>query len=93
MFYILELIERKLPVTTFLFVLGYSKDKIINTFYSQINILTIKRQKVDLDFTLENFKRPQKLSYDLIDAQNNKKILNKGEKLNVVIAKKLKKKV
>ena len=28
-----------------------------------------------------------KLSYDLIDAKNNKKILGKGEKLNIVIAK------
>ena len=33
-FYILGLIEKKLPITTFLFALGFSKDKIINTFYS-----------------------------------------------------------
>ena len=33
-----------------------------------------------------------KLSYDLIDAKNNKKVLGKGEKLNIVIAKKLKEK-
>ena len=41
------------------------------------------------DFIPENYKRPIKLSYDLIDAKNNKKILSKGEKLNIVIAKKL----
>ena len=38
---------------------------------------------------MENYKRPIKLSYDLIDAKNNKKVLGKGEKLNIVIAKKL----
>ena len=32
------------------------------------------------------------MSYDLIDSKNNKKILGKGEKLNIVIAKKLKEK-
>ena len=29
------------------------------------------------------------MSYDLIDAKTNKKVLGKGEKLNIVIAKKL----
>ena len=41
---------------------------------------------------MENFKRPLKLSYDLIDAKTNKKILSKGDKLNIVLAKKLKEK-
>ena len=41
---------------------------------------------------MDNFKRPLKISYDLIDAKTNKKVLNKGEKLNIVIAKKLKEK-
>ena len=31
-----------------------------------------------------NYKRPIKLSYDLIDAKNNKKILSKGDKLNLI---------
>ena len=44
---------------------------------------------MDYDFNLDDYKRPIKLSYDLIDAKNNKKILGKGEKLNI-IAKKLK---
>ena len=44
------------------------------------------------NFNLENYKRPIKLSYDLIDADSGKKILSKGEKLNVVIAKKLQEK-
>ena len=62
-------------------------------FILQINILIIKKQKSWItDFNLDNYKRPLKLSYDLIDAKNNKKVLGKGEKLNIVIAKKLKEK-
>ena len=44
------------------------------------------------NFNLENYKRPIKLSYDLIDADSGKKILSKGDKLNIVIAKKLQEK-
>ena len=44
------------------------------------------------EFHPENFKRPIKLSHDLIDSKNNKKVLSKGEKLNFVIAKKLQEK-
>ena len=40
-------------------------------------------------FEPENFKRPIKISYDLIDAKTKKKLLSKGDKLNYVIAKKL----
>ena len=43
-------------------------------------------------FNQFNYKRPIKLSYDLIDASNGKKVLAKGEKLNIVIAKKLQEK-
>ena len=44
------------------------------------------------DFDPENYKRPIKLPFDLIDSKNTKKILSKGEKLNLVIAKKLQEK-
>ena len=37
-------------------------------------------------------KRPIKISYDLVDSKTKKKYLNKGEKLNYIIAKKLKEK-
>ena len=43
--YTLDLIEKKLPITTILFALGYSKEKIIDTFYSEINIYTILKQR------------------------------------------------
>ena len=85
--------KKKLPITTFLFALGYTKDKIINTFYST-NIHSYNKDTKSwiTDFNLDNYKRPLKLPYDLIDAKNNKKVLGKGEKLNIVIAKKLKEK-
>ena len=85
--------KKKLPITTFLFALGFSKNKIINTFYSTSNYSYNDNTKNwTTDFNLNNYKRPQKLSYDLIDANNNKKVLGKGEKLNIVIARKLKEK-
>ena len=85
--------KKKLPISTFLYALGYSKDKIINTFYSTSKYTYEKESKNWIvDFDLDNYKRPLKLSFDLIDAKNNKKVLGKGEKLNQVIAKRLKEK-
>ena len=85
--------KKKLPITTFLYALGFSKEKIIETFYSTNKYsYNVETKSWITDFDLENYKRPLKLSYDLIDAKNNKKILGKGEKLNIVIAKKLKEK-
>ena len=85
--------KRSFPISTFLFALGFSKDKIIDTFYSTNKYTYNKDIKSWItNFNLENYKRPLKLSYDLIDAKNNKKVLGKGEKLNIVIAKKLQEK-
>ena len=85
--------KKKLPITTVLFALGYSKHKIIETFYSTCKYSYNEDKKNwSTEFSPENYKRPIKLSYDLIDAKTNKKILSKGEKLNIVIAKKLQEK-
>ena len=85
--------KKKLPITTMLFALGFSKEKIIETFYStskyQYNSET---KNWSTEFKSENYKRPIKLSYDLIDANTGKKVLSKGEKLNIIIAKKLQEK-
>ena len=43
-------------------------------------------------FNPDDYKRPIKLSHDLIDAKNKKKVLQKGEKLNIIIARKLQEK-
>ena len=85
--------KKKLPITSILFALGFTKDKIIETFYTTSKYsYNATTKSWATDFNLENYKRPQKLSYDLIDAKNNKKVLGAGEKLNVVIAKKLQEK-
>ncbi len=85
--------KKKLPITSILFALGFSKEKIINTFYSTNKYTFNPDNKMwTTDFNPENYKRPIKLSYDLIDSKNNKKILSKGDRLNIVIAKKLKEK-
>ena len=82
--------KKKLPITTILFALGFSKEKIINTFYLKNKYKFNAENKMWVaDFNPENYKRPIKLSYDLIDSKNNKKVLSKGEKLNLIIAKKL----
>ena len=85
--------KKKLPITSILFALGFSREKIINTFYSTNKHTFNPENKMWItDFNPENYKRPIKLSYDLIDSKNNKKILSKGEKLNFIIAKKLQEK-
>jgi DNA-directed RNA polymerase subunit beta len=85
--------KKKLPITTFLYALGLPRSKIIETFYSQDQFVYNKENKLwSTKFVPENYKRPIKLSYDLIDAKTNKKVLNKGDKLNLIIANKLKEK-
>ena len=82
--------KKKLPITSILFALGFSKQKIIETFYST-NKYTYNSEGKNwtTNFNPDDYKRPIKLSYDLVDAKNNKKVLSKGEKLNIIIAKKL----
>ena len=85
--------KKKLPITSILYALGFSKEEIVNTFYSTNKYIFNTNTKMwSTDFIPDNYKRPIKLSYDLIDSKNNKKILSKGEKLNIVIAKKLQEK-
>ena len=85
--------KKKLPITSILYALGFSKEKIINTFYTKNKYSYNSENKMwETDFEPENYRRPIKLSYDLIDSKNNKKVLTKGEKLNFIIATKLKEK-
>ena len=85
--------KKKLPVTTILYALGLTREKIIESFYSTHLIEFKKEDKQwSTKFVPENYKRPIKLSYDLINAENKKKVLSKGEKINYIIAQKLKEK-
>ena len=85
--------KKKLPITTILYALGFNQEKIINTFFTVNKLSYDKESKMwSLSFNPDDYKRPIKLPHDLIDAKNKKKILQKGEKLNFVIAKKLQEK-
>ena len=69
------------------------REEIIDHFYSVSSYKYISDSKMwSTKFVPENYKRPIKLSHDIIDSKTNKKILSKGEKLNIVIAKKLQEK-
>ena len=85
--------KKKLPITTFLYALGLSREKILDTFY-KYDTYNYDSQKKSwyTYFNPDNYKRPVKLLFDIIDRKNNKKILSKGEKLNFVLANKLKEK-
>ncbi len=85
--------KKKLPITSILLALDLNRDQIIDSFYTQNKIEFDKKNQVwSTQFIPENFKRPIKLSNDLVDAKNKKKILSKGDKLNFIIATKLKEK-
>ncbi len=82
--------KKKLPISTILLALGFNKNKIINSFYTTKNFVYDEESKMwTTDFIPENYRRPVKISFDLVDAKTKKKLLNKGEKLNFIIASKL----
>ena len=68
-------------------------EEILEAFYSY-DIYTFDKgnNSWSTNFEPEKYRRPIKLQFDLIDKKNNKKILKKGEKLNFVLANKLKEK-
>ena len=85
--------KKKSPVTSILYSLGLTRDEIVNSFYTNDSYDFIKDSKMwSTKFVPENYKRSIKLSGDLIDSKTKKKFLNKGEKLNFIIANKLKEK-
>jgi len=85
--------KKKIPITSLLYALNYTRDKILETFYEYSRYeYDIKTKSWFTNFQPENYKRPIKLLFDLVDRKNNKKVLQKGEKLNFVLANKLKEK-
>ena len=82
--------KRKLPITTLLYSLGYSRSEILDLFYDfKIFSFIKEKDKWNTKFDPNEYKRPVKLRNDLIDAKNEKKLLKKGSKINFIIAKKL----
>jgi len=85
--------KKKLPISTLLYALGKTREDILDTFYTYDNYTYDPSNKSwSTIFNPEKYKRPVKLLFDLIDKKNNKKLLKKGEKLNFVLAEKLKSK-
>ena len=76
-----------------LYALGFPRNKIINLFYTS-NKYTLdgESKKWKTNFEPLDFKRPTNLRATYM-IQKYKKILSKGEKLNLVIARKYKKKL
>ena len=85
--------KKKLPITSLLYAMGLTRENIIENFYKKDHFTFNKESKMwSTKFIPENYKRPIKLPFDLIDSKSNKKFLDKGEKLNFIIANKLKEK-
>jgi len=83
--------KKKIPITTFLYALGKTREEILETFYSYDTYTYDKSANSwSTIFQPEKYKRPVKLLFDLISKNNKKKVLKKGEKLNFVLAKSLK---
>ena len=82
--------KRKLPITTFLYALGYTRKEILETFYNFITFNFDKEKKSWItNFNPKNYERPIKLRTDLINSKDGKKVLKRGSKINLVIANKL----
>jgi len=82
--------KRKVPVTTLLYALGYSKKEILELFYD-FKIFNYDKniKKWKTKFNPDDYKRPIKLRSDLINSGNEKIELKKGSKINYHIAKKI----
>ena len=82
--------KRKLPITTFLYALGYSRKEILDIFYNFKTFNFSEEKKLWITkFDPNDYKRPIKLRTDLINSKDKKVVLKKGSKINFIIAKKL----
>ena len=82
--------KKKLPITTFLYAMGYSRQEMLDMFYHFKTFEFLKEKQLwRTKFDPNEYKRPIKLRTDLINAKDGKKILKKGSKINFIIAKKL----
>ena len=82
--------KKKIPSTTLLMALGYSRDEILNLFHNKIKFDFIDKKKLKTKFIPQRYKN-YKLKNDLVNADNNKKVLKEGTKVNIPIAIKLQK--
>ena len=81
--------KKKLYVTTLLLALGYTKSDIANEFYEkEFYYYDTKIKKWKTKFDPENYKT-KNVSEEIIDAKNNKVVIQANEKINFLSAKKL----
>ncbi len=81
--------KKKIFVSTLLQALGYSKSDIVEEFYDKETYsFDQNTKKWRTKFDPENYKA-KNFSEELVDAKNNKILLNIGEKINFLTAKKL----
>ena len=66
--------KKKIPSTTLLMALGYERDEILNLFHEKIKFDFIDKHKLKTKFIPQRYKN-YKLKSDLINADNNKKVL------------------
>ena len=81
--------KKKILASTLLLALGYSKSDIANEFYkSEQYNFDEKSEKWRTKFNPENYKA-KNFSEEVVDAKTGKVIINSGDKINYVKAKKL----
>jgi len=81
--------KKKILVSTLLLALGFNKADIVKEFYEKETYsYDEKEKKWKTKFNPENYKS-KNFTEEIIDANNKKTIINKGEKVNFLKAKKL----
>ena len=86
---ILKIIKQKIFITTLLQALGYSKNDIVNEFYTkEVYFYEKNLNKWKTKFDPENYKA-KNFTEEIIDAKTNKVVFKLGEKVNFLNAKKL----
>ena len=69
--------KRKLPITTFLYALGYQKKDMLNLFYDfKVFNFNKTKDRWEAKFDPNDYIRPIKLRDDLINSKDNKKVFN-----------------
>jgi len=82
--------KRKLPITTFLYALGYKRQEILELFYNSKTFSFNKnKNNWKTKFDPNDYKRAVKIRYDLTNTEDGKIVLKKGSKINSLIAKNL----
>src|SRR5210317_2009088 len=82
--------KKKIPSTTLLMALGYSRDELLNLFHEKVKFDFVDKDKLKTKFIPQRYKN-YKLKHDLINADTDKKVLKEGTKVNIPVALKLQK--